>query len=100
MYSTLQVYKNKTTQSQFPVWQLNKQIICSQFVYILLAHIRELTENHLTWALKPSYEIIPINFRCYRKSYSPAPNPGGDSAKFSSEEGHKKNYKKSPKNFS
>ena len=100
MYSTLQVYKNKTTQSQSPVWQLNKQNICSQFVYILSAHIRELTENHLTWALKQSSEIIPINFRCYRKSYSPTPNPGGDSTKFSSEEDHKKNHKKSPKNFS
>ena len=31
--------------------------------------------------------MIPLNFRCSRKSYFPAPNSAGDSAKFSSEKG-------------
>ena len=31
--------------------------------------------------------MIPTNFRCNTKSYSPAPNSVGDSAKFSSKVG-------------
>ena len=38
--------------------------------------------DYLTCALKPSYGMIPIYFECNRKSFSPAPNSGGDSAKF------------------
>ena len=49
-------------------------------------YIQRVTErDHLTRALKPSYEMIPINFRCNRKSYSPAPNSGGKSVKSSSD---------------
>ena len=32
--------------------------------------------------------MLPINFRCQRKSYSPAPNSGGDPPKIDSEVGH------------
>ena len=44
--------------------------------------------DHVNWTLKASYEIIPINFSSNRKSYSPAPNSGEDSGKFSSEAGY------------
>ena len=32
--------------------------------------------DHLTQAVKKSYEMILINFRCNRKSYSPTTNSG------------------------
>ena len=32
--------------------------------------------------------MLPINFRCKRKSYFPAPNSGGDPAKIGSEVGY------------
>ena len=42
LYSALQTYKNKIIQ--FPILQLNKQIISTYFVYIFSAHIRAMRE--------------------------------------------------------
>ena len=41
--------------------------------------------------------MIPINLRCNRKSYSPAPDSGRDSAKLSSEVDHDFSHSQSDK---
>ena len=58
--------------------------ICLRFI----CKYKRPDRDNFIWALKPSYEMIPINFRCNRKSYSAVPNSRRDSAKYSSEVGH------------
>lgn len=62
LYSALQTYKKKIIQ--FPILQLNKQIINTYFVYIFLSTYKSNERDHLPC------EMISINSRCYRKSYS------------------------------
>ena len=42
LHSILQTFKIKTIQ--IPIWQLNKQIISTHFVYLFSAHIRAWTK--------------------------------------------------------
>ena len=84
LYSNPQTFKSKTIQ--IPGWWLQHTFFL-HFVTIYLCS----GKDNLT--LKPSYEMIPINFISNRKLYLLAPYSGGNSTKFSPEVGH--NFSKS-----
>ena len=81
-FCAIKVQKQDKSKSLFENW-INKLLA---HIYLHFASRYNSTDgDYLTQALKPSYQMIPINFRCNRKPYSPATNLGGDSAKFSSD---------------